>query len=105
MLVVDLSNQLKCTNQIGVVVDGAVTSNYIYEGFLKCNATIPNLNINSHYWVVYSDALNGYSKFYQKSSSEHVICVLQYGCNPLCTHTHMVMIKSCMTINLIFYCV
>ena len=55
--------QLKCTNQIGVVVDGSVTSNY--EGFLKCTTTIPNLNINSHYWVVYSDAMfMSYCKFY-----------------------------------------
>ena len=53
--------QLKCTNQIGVVVDGNVTSNY--EGFVKCNTTIPNLNINAHYWVVYSDAMfNNYCK-------------------------------------------
>ena len=104
MLVVDLSNQLKCTNQ-NWSGGGWCRDQQLYEGFLKCNATIPNLNINSHYWVVYSDALNGYSKFYQKSSSEHVICVLQYGCNPLCTHTHMVIIKSCITINLIFYCV
>ena len=55
--------QLKCTNQIGVVVDGDVTSNYV--GFVKCNTTIPNLNIITHYWVVYSDAMfNSYRKFY-----------------------------------------
>ena len=50
-----LYQQLKCTNQIGVVVDVSVTSNY--EGFVKCNTTIPNLNINARYWVVYSDAM------------------------------------------------
>ena len=54
--------QLKCTNQIGVVVDGNVTSNY--EGFLKCNTTIHNLNRIANYWVVYSDAMfNTYCKF------------------------------------------
>ena len=36
-------------------MDGDVTSNY--DGFVKCNTTIPNLNINAHYWVVYSDAI------------------------------------------------
>ena len=53
--------QLKCTNQIGVVVDGDMTSNY--EGFLKCNTTIHNLNRIANYWVVYSDAMfNSYCK-------------------------------------------
>ena len=57
--------QLKCTNQIGVIVDGNVTSNY--EGFVKCNSTLPNLNINAHYWVVYSDAMfNNYCKINNK---------------------------------------
>ena len=39
--------QLKCTNQIGVVVDGNVTSNY--EGFVKCNTIISNLDRNANY--------------------------------------------------------
>ena len=55
--------QLKCTNQIGVVVDGNVTSNY--EGFVKCNTTLTNLKTNTNYWVVYSDAVfNSYCKLY-----------------------------------------
>ena len=53
--------QLKCTNQIGAIVDDNTTN---YQGFLKCNTTIPNLNTNTHYWVMYNDTLfNGYSKF------------------------------------------
>ena len=44
--------QLKCTNQIGVVVlvDGNVTNN---QGIVKCNTTILNLNRIDSYWVVY----------------------------------------------------
>ena len=60
--------QLKCTNQIGVIVDGNTTN---FQGFLKCNTTISNLmatftnlEINTYYWVMYTDTLfNGYSKF------------------------------------------
>ena len=63
--------QLKCTNQIGVVVNSSVTSNY--EGFLKCNTTIPNLDRSANYWVVYSDAmLNNYCKFYNVSLSHNL---------------------------------
>ena len=52
--------QLKCTNQIGLVVDGDVTNN---QGIVKCNTTIPNLDRIAHYWVVYSDSLfNNYRK-------------------------------------------
>ena len=52
--------QLKCTNQIGVIVDGGVSS---HQGYLKCNTTVPKLNISAHYWVLYSDALfNNYCK-------------------------------------------
>ena len=56
--------QLKCTNQIGVIVDGSDITNY--QGYLKCNTTISNLNTNTHYWVVYSDSVfNGLNcKFY-----------------------------------------
>ena len=55
--------QLKCTNQIGVVVDGDLTN---FQGFLKCNSTIPNLDRDANYWVVYSDAmLTSYCKFYK----------------------------------------
>ena len=54
--------QLKCTNQIGVVVDGNVAN---FQVFLKCNTTIPNLDRDANYWVVYSDAMfNSYCKFY-----------------------------------------
>ena len=54
--------QLKCTNQIGVIVDDTMaTTNF--QGFLKCNTTIPNLDTNTHYWVMYSDQVfNNYSK-------------------------------------------
>ena len=54
--------QFKCTNQIGVVVDGDTTN---FQGFLKCNTTIPNLNTNTHYWVMYQQSvLNIYGKLY-----------------------------------------
>ena len=46
--------QLKCNNQIGLVVDGNVTNN---QGIVKCNTTIPNLDRIGNYWVVYSDSL------------------------------------------------
>ena len=43
---------LKCTNQIGLVVDGNVTN---YQGIVKCNTTVPNLNRYENYFVVYDD--------------------------------------------------
>ena len=43
---------LKCTNQIGLVVDGDVTN---YQGIVKCNTTVPNLNRYENYFVVYDD--------------------------------------------------
>ena len=43
---------LKCTNQIGLVVDGDVTN---YQGIVKCNTTVPNLNRYEEYFVVYDD--------------------------------------------------
>ena len=51
--------QLKCTNQIGVIVDDTMaTTNF--QGYLKCNTS---LDINTHYWVMYSDQVfNSYSK-------------------------------------------
>ena len=54
--------QLKCDNQIGVIVDDTMaTTNF--QGYLKCNTTIPNLDTDTHYWVMYSDqAFNDYSK-------------------------------------------
>ena len=42
--------QLECTNQIGIIVDGDVTNN---QGIVKCNTTIPNLDRDANYWVVY----------------------------------------------------
>ena len=58
--------QLKCTNQIGVVVDGNVIN---FQGFLKCNSTIPDLDRDANYWVVYSDAMfMSYCKFYKNIS-------------------------------------
>ena len=52
--------QLKCTRQIGLIVDGNVTN---YQGIVKCNTTIPNLDVNTNYWVVYSDdVFNNYSE-------------------------------------------
>ena len=51
---------LKCTNQIGLVVNGDVTNN---QGIVKCTTTIPNLDTDSNYWVVYSDSVfNSYCK-------------------------------------------
>ena len=43
---------LKCTNQIGLVVDGDVTN---YQGIVKCNTTVSNLNRYENYFVVYND--------------------------------------------------
>ena len=54
--------QFKCTNQIGVVVDRNTTN---FQGFLKCNTTIPNLNTNTHYWAMYRQSvLIIYGKIY-----------------------------------------
>ena len=51
---------LKCDYQIGLVVDSNVTNN---QGIVKCNTTVPNLNFDANYWVVYSDAVfNSYGK-------------------------------------------
>ena len=60
--------QFKCTNQIGVVVDGNTTN---FQGFLKCSTTIPNLNTNTHYWEMYhQDVIDNYGKLV------HVHCVV-----------------------------
>ena len=62
--------QLKCTNQIGVIVDGDTT---YFQGFLKCNTTIPNLDINTHYWVMYSDTVfDGYCKMHLSGSYAYI---------------------------------
>ena len=52
---------LKCTNQIGLVVDGDVTN---YQGIVKCNTTVPNLNRYEKYFVVYDDnVFNNYCEW------------------------------------------
>ena len=43
---------LKCTNQIGLVVDGDVTNN---QGIVRCTTTVPNLDGVANYFGVYSD--------------------------------------------------
>ena len=74
--------QLDCTNQTGIIVDGDVTSN---QGIVKCNTTIPNLNIDTHYWVVYSDAVfNSYST----CKLPHVIINFYHNNVYLCSWSH-----------------
>ena len=54
---------MKCTNQIGLAVDGVVTNN---QGFVRCTTTITGLNRQSNYFVVYSDSVfTNYSKSFQ----------------------------------------
>ena len=45
---------LKCTNQIGLVVDGDVTN---YQGIVRCTTTVPGLNTDSFYMAVYQDSV------------------------------------------------
>ena len=53
---------LKCTNQIGLVVDGDVTNN---QGIVRCTTTVPNLGREANYFGVYSDdVFNNYSESY-----------------------------------------
>ena len=47
---------LKCTNQIGLVVDGNVTN---YQGIVRCTTTVPGLNTDSNYMAVYTDSVFG----------------------------------------------
>ena len=52
--------QLKCTNQIGLVVNNFTINS---TGIVKCNTTIPNLDRIDNYWVMYSDdVFNNYRK-------------------------------------------
>ena len=52
--------QLKCTNQIGIIV---VTNTSSHQGIVKCNTTISNLDTDTNYWAVYlTDVFNSYSK-------------------------------------------
>ena len=51
---------LKCSNQIGLVVDGNVTNN---QGIVRCSTTVPNLYREAHFFAVYSDdVFNNYSE-------------------------------------------
>ena len=55
---------LKCTNQIGLVVDGDVTN---YQGIVRCTTTVPGLNTDSNYMAVYTDnVFDSYSKSIMK---------------------------------------
>ena len=45
---------LKCTNQIGLVVDSDVTN---YQGIVRCTTTVPGLNTDSNYMAVYKDSV------------------------------------------------
>ena len=47
---------LKCTDQIGLVVDGNVTN---YQGIVRCTTTVPGLNTDSNYMAVYKDSVFG----------------------------------------------
>ena len=47
---------LKCTNQIGLVVDSDVTN---YQGIVRCTTTVPGLNTDSNYMAVYNDSVYG----------------------------------------------
>ena len=53
---------------------------------MKCRGTIPNLNMNSHDWVVFSDALDQLHEEVlskEQLGSNQQCCVLQYGSDPL----------------------
>ena len=64
---------LKCNYQIGLVVDGNVTNN---QGIVRCTTTVPNLNFDASYWVVYSDAVfNSYGKSHIQLQQFHKLCV------------------------------
>ena len=45
---------LKCTNQIGLVVDSDVTN---YQGIVRCTTTVTGLNTDSNYMAVYKDSV------------------------------------------------
>ena len=45
---------LKCTNQIGLVVDSDVSN---YQGIVRCTTTVPGLNTDSNYMAVYNDTV------------------------------------------------
>ena len=45
---------LKCTDQIGLVLDGNLTN---YQGIVRCTTTVPGLNTDSNYMAVYNDSV------------------------------------------------
>ena len=45
---------LKCTNQVGLVVDSDVTN---YQGIVRCTTTVPGLNTDSNYMAVYKNSV------------------------------------------------
>ena len=49
---------LKCTNIIGLVLNGSVTNN---QGIVRCTTTVPNLDREANFFGVYSD--NVYNSF------------------------------------------
>ena len=51
---------LKCANQIGLVVDGNAVNNY--QGIVKCNSTVTNLNRFENYFAVYNE-VNVYNDY------------------------------------------
>ena len=61
---------LKCTNQIGLVVDGDLTN---YQGIVKCNTTLPNLQKEENYFAVYTNKIfNNYCEFYNLNCYSHL---------------------------------
>ena len=45
---------LKCTNQIGLVVDSDLTN---YQGIVRCTTAVPGLDTDSNYMAVYNDSV------------------------------------------------
>ena len=72
--------QLKCTNQIGIIV---VTNTANNQGVVKCNTTIPNLDTDTNYWVVYLSSV-----FYSYCKLPHVIISFYHSNLYLCSWSH-----------------
>ena len=73
--------QLKCTNQIGIIVDGSNTVNN--QGVVKCTTTIPNLDTDTNYWVVYR--INMFSSY---CKLPHVIINIYHNNVYLCSWSY-----------------
>ena len=85
--------QLKCTNQIGVIVDGDSTNN---QGVVKCNTIIPNLNTVTNYWVVYhTNTFNSYCKFCVNFTSIESCLLCSWSHSGLHHDTLHTLIKRC----------